>query len=169
MIESWNSRNQIGQLEWKTCLGQRGSNKTKARSPKEDKFRESCNPRDKVPIAKIKKSEAFYSSTTEESKEKPYGPNGEDEKKALQDLVWNLERMLNEQNEYITTHKREHNGQTLKRRWTPKGSDAWGGQTADAKNGNTSIGIKMTCRILFGSSLGSFVQVTCFTQRMGFL
>ena len=44
-------------------------------------------PRDKVPIVKIRRSETHCSSTTEESKEKPYGPNGEDEKKALQDLV----------------------------------------------------------------------------------
>ena len=33
-------------------------------------------------------------------------------------------RILNEQNKYITLLREEHNGQTLKQRWTPKGGDA---------------------------------------------
>ena len=81
-------------------------------------------PRDKVPIAKIRRSEADCSSTTEGLKEQSCEPNEEEEKKTLQDLVQNLERMLNEQNEYITTLRGEHNGQTLKRRWTPGGGDS---------------------------------------------
>ena len=91
--------------------------------------REACSgkatmPRDKVPIAKIRKSEASFSMTTEGSKERLPKLNEKEEKKVLQDLVRNLERMLNEQNEYITMLKGEHNGQTLKRRWTPRGGDS---------------------------------------------
>ena len=54
--------------------------------------------------------------TTEGSKERLREVNREKEKKALQDLVRNLERMLNEQNEYITMLREEHNNQTLKQR-----------------------------------------------------
>ena len=43
--------------------------------------------RDKVPVAKIKKSEAGYSMTTEGSKERLREMNGEEEKKVLQDLA----------------------------------------------------------------------------------
>ena len=42
----------------------------------------------------------------------------------LQDLVQNLERILNEQNEYITALREEHNGQTLKQGWTLESDDA---------------------------------------------
>ena len=42
----------------------------------------------------------------------------------IQDLVRNLERILNEQNEYITMLRGEHNSQSLKRRWTPRNGDA---------------------------------------------
>ena len=56
--------------------------------------------------------------TTEGLKERLRELNGEEEKKTLQDLVQNLKRMLNEQNEYITMLRGEHNGQTLKQRWT---------------------------------------------------
>ena len=76
-------------------------------------------PKEKVPIAK-----AGSSSTTERSKEQSCEPNGEEEKMMLQDLVRNLERILNEQNEYITTLRGEHNSQSLKRRWTPRNGDA---------------------------------------------
>ena len=64
----------------------------------------------KVPIIKIEKNEIGYSSITEGSNERLYEPNGEEKKKTLKDLVQNLERMFNEQNEYITTLKGEHNG-----------------------------------------------------------
>ena len=43
-------------------------------------------PRDKVPIAKIRKTEAGYSMTIEGSKERLCEMNGDEEKKALQDL-----------------------------------------------------------------------------------
>ena len=80
--------------------------------------------KEKVPIAKVQKNEASSSPTTEGSKGRSCEPNGEEEKKVLQDSVQNLERILNEQNEYITLLKEEHNGQTLKRRWTPRSGDA---------------------------------------------
>ena len=51
---------------------------------------------DKVPIFKIERNEVVYSSTTKGSKKQLCEPNGEDEKKAFQDLVQSLERMLNE-------------------------------------------------------------------------
>ena len=70
--------------------------------------------KDEVPIAKVQRSEAGSSSTTEGSKERSREPNKKEEKKMLQNLVWNLERILNEQNEYIIALKKEHNGQTLK-------------------------------------------------------
>ena len=71
-------------------------------------------PKENVPIVKVRRSEAGSSSTTEGSKEWSGKPNGEEEKKVLQDLVQNLKRIHNEQNKYITTLKKEHNGQTLK-------------------------------------------------------
>ena len=80
---------------------------------KEIGFEKMAIQRDEVPIAKVRRSEACSSSTIERSKERSDEPNGEEEKKVLQDLVRNLERILNEQNEYITTFKGEHNGQTL--------------------------------------------------------
>ena len=98
-------------------------------------------PKEKVLIAKVQKSETGSSSTTEGSKEWSCEPNGKEEKKMLQDLVWNLERVLNKQNEYITTLKGEHNDQTLKQRWTSKNGDAWGNQTADVKNRNIGISV----------------------------
>ena len=70
---------------------------------REASFGKATMPRDKVPIAKIRKSETCCSMTIECSKERLCEPNGEEEKKTLQDLVQNLEQMLNEQNEYITT------------------------------------------------------------------
>ena len=65
--------------------------------------------------------------------------NGEEEKKVLQDLVRNLERILNEQNEYITTLRGAHNGQTLKWGWISRNGDVENDQTADVKNGDTGI------------------------------
>ena len=77
-------------------------------------------PKEKVPIAK-----ASSSSTTEGLKERPCKLDKEEEEKmVLQDLVQNLERILNEQNEYITTLRGEHNGQSLKRRWNLRNDDA---------------------------------------------
>ena len=54
---------------------------------KEASFGKVTMPRDKVPIAKIRKSEACCSTTTEWSKERLREPNGEEKKKTLQDLV----------------------------------------------------------------------------------
>ena len=102
----------------------------------EANFGKATMPKEKVPIAK-----AGSSSTTERSKERSCEPNTEEEKRVLQDLVRNLERILNEQNEYITMLRGERNGQSLKRRWTAGNGDAWGGQTADMKNGNIGINI----------------------------
>ena len=92
--------------------------KQKRGTPKEAGTEKAKMPMDKVPI------EADFSSTTEGLKERSYEPNREEEKKMLQDLVQNLERILNEQNEYITSLREEHNGQTLKRGWTPRSGDA---------------------------------------------
>ena len=72
-------------------------------------------PKEKVPIAK-----AGSSLITEGSKRRSCEPNREEEKRVLQDLVQNLERILNEQNEYIIALREEDNGQTLKRGWTQK-------------------------------------------------
>ena len=91
---------------------------------KEANFGKAAMPKEKVPIAKVRRNEAGSSSTLEGSKERSCEPNGEEEKKVLQDLVQNLERILNEQNEYIIMLRREHNGQTLKQRWTPRSGDA---------------------------------------------
>ena len=91
----------------------------KEETPKEPSFGKTKMPREKVPIAKVGSS-----STTEGSKEQSCEPNGEEEKMVLQELIRNLERILNEQNEYITTLRGEHNGQSLKRRWTPGNDEA---------------------------------------------
>ena len=93
--------------------------KQKKKILKEANFVKTTMPKKKVPITKVGSS-----STTEGSKERSCEPNGEEEKMVLQDLVRNLERILNEQNEYITTLRGEHNGQSLKRRWTPGNGDA---------------------------------------------
>ena len=90
----------------------------------EANFRKAAMPKEKVPIAKFQKSEAGCSMTTEGSKERLREMNREEKKKVLQDLVRNLEPMLNEQNKYITTLRGEHNGQTLKRRWTTRRGDS---------------------------------------------
>ena len=93
--------------------------KQEEETPKEANFGKTTMPKEKVPIAKTGSS-----STTEGSKERSCELNGEEEKMVLQDLIRNLERILNEQNEYITTLRGEHNGQSLKRRWTPGNGDA---------------------------------------------
>ena len=82
--------------------------------PKKANFKKVAMLKEKVPIAKVQKSEVGSSSTTKGSKEQSCEPNREEEKKMLQDLVQNLERILNEQNEYIIVLREEHNGQTLK-------------------------------------------------------
>ena len=75
-------------------------------------------PKEKVSIAK-----AGSSSTTEGSKERSCEPNTEkEEKKVLQELAQDLERMSVKQNEFVTTLKEEHNSRSLKRRRT-LGSD----------------------------------------------
>ena len=92
--------------------------KQEEKTPKEVNFGEATMPKEKVPIAK-----AGSSSTTEGSKERSCEPNTEEkEKKVLQDLVRNLERMFVKQNECVTTLKEEHNSRTLKWRRT-LGSD----------------------------------------------
>ena len=80
---------------------------------------DSSRTKEKVPIAK-----ANSSSAIERLKERSDEPNGEEKKKMLQYLVRNLERILNEKNEYITTLRGKHNGQSLKRRWTLRNGDA---------------------------------------------
>ena len=74
-------------------------------TPKEANFEKTTMPKEKVPIAK-----ADFSLTTEGSKERSCEPNTEEEeKKVLQDLVRNLERIFVKQNECVTTPKEEHN------------------------------------------------------------
>ena len=109
--------------------------------PKEANFGKAAIPKGKIPFAKVRRSERGSSLTTERSTERSREPSGEEVQKVLQDLVRNLERILNEQNKYITTLRGEHNGQTLKRRWTPRSGDARGGQTTDVGNENTGINI----------------------------
>ena len=93
-------------------------------APMEASFRKATMPRDKVLVAKIKKSETGYSVTTKGSKERLCESNEGKEKKALQDLVQSLERMLIKQIECVTMLKKEHNCQTLKRRRTLGSDDA---------------------------------------------
>ena len=64
------------------------------KATREASFGKTIMPRDKVPIAKIKKSEACCSMTTEGSKERLREHNEEEEKKVLQDLAQGLERMF---------------------------------------------------------------------------
>ena len=92
-------------------------------TPREASFGKASMPGDKVPIVKTERNETGYLLTTEGSKEQLREPNGEEEKKTFQDLVQNLERMFNEYNEYITTFRKEQNGQNLKRRWTSESGD----------------------------------------------
>ena len=47
-----------------------------------------------------------------------------EEKKTLQNLIQNLEQMFNEQKEYVTTLRGEHDRQILKQRQTLGGDDA---------------------------------------------
>ena len=105
--------------------------------------------------------------TIEGSKEWLCEMNGEEEKKALQDLVRNLERMLIEQNKYITMLIGEHNGQTLKRRWTPRGGNSWDGQTVGANDGSTRAWYQSRGPIgfLLDQAWDRFVQVICFIKK----
>ena len=124
-------------------------------TPKETNFEKDAMPKEKVPIAKVRKSEAGSSSTAERSKEWSNEPNGEEEEKVLQDLVWNLKRILNEQNEYIITLRGEYNGQTLKRRWTTTSDDACDYQTTDVISGNTGIIVgQVDLQVFFWIRLG---------------
>ena len=41
-------------------------------------------------------------------------------------MIQNLEQMLKEQKEYVTTLRKEHNRQTLEHKQTPEGSDVQG-------------------------------------------
>ena len=94
-------------------------------------------PKEKVPIAK-----ASSSSTIERLKEWSCKPNTkEEEKKVLQELAKGLERMFVKQNECVTTPKEEQNLRALKQRRTLRSDEAWGGQTANMKNGNIGINI----------------------------
>ena len=52
-------------------------------TPKEVNFEKAAMPKEKVPIAKVQKSEVGFSSTTERSKERSCKPNREEEKKML--------------------------------------------------------------------------------------
>ena len=137
--------------------------KQEKETPKEANFEKATILKEKVPIAR-----AGSSSTTEGSKERSCEPNTEEEKRVLQDLVRNLERILNEQNEYITTLRREHNGQSLKRRWTPGNGDAWVAKQQIWKmEVPTPISVKMTCRLSFWIRLGIICPSHMFIQRMG--
>ena len=57
------------------------------KTPKEANFGKAAIPKEKIPIAKVQRSEVGSSSTTEGSKERSREPNEEEEKKVLQDLV----------------------------------------------------------------------------------
>ena len=81
-------------------------------------------PMDRVPIAKIGRSEARRSPTIEGSKDQLCEPIEEEEKKSLLDLVRNLEPMLDDQNKYIITLIEEHDSRTLKRRRILESNDA---------------------------------------------
>ena len=98
--------------------------KQKRKTPKEASTKKAKFPMDRVPIAKIERSEAGCSPTTERSKEQLCEPIKKEEKRVLQDLVQNLGRMLDEQNKYITTLIKEHNSRTLKRRRTLRSDEA---------------------------------------------
>ena len=96
----------------------------KREAPTEASTEKAKMSMDRVPIAKIERSETGRSQTIEGSKEQMCEPIEEEEKRALQDLVRNLESMLDDQNKYITTLIEEHDSQTLKRRWTLESNDA---------------------------------------------
>ena len=81
----------------------------KRETPKEASTEKEKMPMDRVPITKTERSEAGHSQTIEGPKEQLCEPIEEEEERALQDLVRNLEPMLDEQNKYITTLRGEHN------------------------------------------------------------
>ena len=56
-------------------------------TPKKANSRKAVMPKEKVPIANVRKSEVGSSSTTEGSEERSCELNKEEEKKMLQDLV----------------------------------------------------------------------------------
>ena len=56
-------------------------------APRGARLGKATIPKEKVPIAKVRKNEVSSSSTTEGSKERSCEPNREEEKKALQDLA----------------------------------------------------------------------------------
>ena len=70
--------------------------KQKRETPKEASIEKAKRPMDRVPIAKIEISETGRSQTIEESNVQLCEPIEDEEKRALQDLVENLEPMLDE-------------------------------------------------------------------------
>ena len=65
--------------------------KQEKKALREASFGKATMPRDKVPVAKIRKSEAGCSMTIEGSKERLHKHNEDEEKKVLQDLAQDLE------------------------------------------------------------------------------
>ena len=82
-------------------------------------------PKEKVPMAEVRRSEEGSSMTTKGSKERPCKLDKEEkEKKVLQKLAQGLERMFVKQNECVTTLKEEYNSRILKWRRTLESDEA---------------------------------------------
>ena len=60
-------------------------------APREAIPKKAAMPKEKVPIAKVRKNKASSSSTTTGSKERSCEPNGEQEKNTLQDSAQDFE------------------------------------------------------------------------------
>ena len=86
---------------------------------------------------KFKEKGVGCSSTTPKPEKRPYETvwgkvkpmegkeeGSHEERKTLQNLVQNLEQMFNEQKEYVTALREEHDRQIMKRIWTPEAGDA---------------------------------------------
>ena len=157
----------MSQLKSNAYLGQKPKWQDERKKPQTRHSQESCNAKEKVPIAKVRKNEASSSSTTEGLKERLCEPNGEQEKNTFRDSTQGLERMFVEQNECVTTLIEEHNLRTLKRRRILGDNEAWGGQTIDLGKWKYRRQYRWRWFVgfLFGSGLGSFIQVICLFKE----
>ena len=61
--------------------------KQEQEAPREANFEKVTMPNDEVPIVKTERNKTSCSLTTKRSKERLHEPNGEEEKKAVQDLA----------------------------------------------------------------------------------
>ena len=100
-VQNWIKAGKLKIGESNGPAGVEGQSRTKVEvtrqereAPMEANSGKATMPRDKVLVAKTGRNETGCPSTVEGSKERPHEHNGEEEKKVLQDLDQDIERMF---------------------------------------------------------------------------